>query len=359
MIIITKSTICETQIAAIRQRARQFDCESLVSQGSNGTFICLFGNTKRVPANGFDEFNDIETIRSVSKPYPLISREFQSTDTVIDIQGIPVGGQQIQVIAGPCSVESPEQMTQAALDAVTSGASFLRGGAFKPRTSPYSFQGHGELGLKYLTEAARVQQLPVVTELMDVRDIDLFVEYGVDVIQIGARNMQNFNLLKEVGKLDIPVVLKRGMSATVKDWLMAAEYIAAGGNLKIIFAERGIRTYENAYRNTLDISAIPFVKQETHLPVIVDPSHAGGTAWMVPALSFAAIAAGADGLLIESHPNPAKAWSDGPQCLTAAELKNLIAELDLVAQARGRYLVTPPTTLPAAFKKFPSQPFAA
>ena len=358
MIIITKSTICETQIAAIRRRAQEFECDSIVSQGCQGTFICLFGKTQNVPANAFDEFSDVETVRSISKAYPLISREFKQADTVVNVKGIPIGGQAVQVIAGPCSVETPEQMTQAALDVVSAGALFLRGGAFKPRTSPYSFQGHGELGLKYLTEAAKAHNLPVVTELMDVRDIDLFVKYEVDVIQIGTRNMQNFNLLKEVGKLDIPVVLKRGMSATIKDWLMAAEYIAAGGNLNIILAERGIRTYENAYRNTLDVSAIPYLKQETHLPVIVDPSHAGGKSWMVPALSYASIAAGADGLLVESHPNPCAAWSDGEQALTAAELKKLVKEIELLAQARGRKLGVAPKNTPF-LKAVPSRPLAA
>ena len=214
----------------------------------------------------------------------------------------------------------------------------MRGGAFKPRTSPYAFQGKGIEGLKLLKDAAASRQLPVVTELMDARMLDAFLEHGVDVIQIGTRNMQNFDLLKEVGKVDVPVILKRGMSATIAEWLMAAEYVAAGGNHKIILCERGIRTFETAYRNVLDVTAVPVLKKETHLPVIVDPSHAGGKAWMVPALSCAAVAAGADGLLIEVHPCPTEAWCDADQALTPAEFAALMTRLDAVARAVGRTL---------------------
>jgi len=227
----------------------------------------------------------------------------------------------------------------AAADAVAaSGAMLMRGGAFKPRTSPYAFQGKGVDGLALLQDAAARHALPVVTELMDVRMLDTFLEHGVDVIQIGTRNMQNFDLLKEVGRVDVPVILKRGMSATVNEWLMAAEYIAAGGNHKIILCERGIRTFETAYRNVLDVTAVAVLKRETHLPVIVDPSHAGGKAWMVPALSCAAVAAGADGLLVEVHPNPPEAWCDADQALTPAEFGALMGRLDALAQALGRRL---------------------
>jgi 3-deoxy-7-phosphoheptulonate synthase len=214
----------------------------------------------------------------------------------------------------------------------------MRGGAFKPRSSPYAFQGTGVDGLKLLKEAARRHHLPIVTELMDVRMLDTFLVQGVDVIQIGTRNMQNFDLLKEVGKVDVPVILKRGMSATIAEWLMAAEYVAAGGNHKIVLCERGIRTFETAYRNVLDVTAVPVLKRETHLPVIVDPSHAGGKAWMVPALACAAVAAGADGLLVEVHPNPPEAWCDADQALTPAEFATLMTRLAALAPAVGRRL---------------------
>ncbi len=236
--------------------------------------------------------------------------------------GIPIGGQTVQVIAGPCSVETQPQMEAAASGVKAGGARLMRGGAFKPRTSPYAFQGKGVEGLELLRAAADAHGLPIVTELMDVRMLEAFLQYDVDVIQIGTRNMQNFDLLKEVGRTTKPVVLKRGMSATISEWLMAAEYIAAGGNHNIIFCERGIRTFETAYRNVLDVTAVPVLKRETHLPVIVDPSHAGGKAWMVPALSCAAVAAGADGLLVEVHPNPCEAWCDADQASDAGRVRD-------------------------------------
>ncbi len=235
-------------------------------------------------------------------------------------------------------METQEQMDLSARFVHEAGCRLMRGGAFKPRTSPYAFQGKGKEGLDMFRKAAGPYKLPIVTELMDVRQIEVFMEYDVDVIQIGTRNMQNFDLLKEVGRISKPVILKRGMSATISEWLMSAEYIAAGGNHNIIFCERGIRTFETAYRNVLDVTAIPVLKKETHLPVIVDPSHAGGKAWMVPALSQAAIAAGADGLLVEMHPNPCDAWCDADQALTPQELKNLMGTLGSIANAIGRTL---------------------
>ena len=242
------------------------------------------------------------------------------------------------MIAGPCSVETAPQMEAAAAAVAAAGARMMRGGAFKPRTSPYAFQGAGVDGLRMLMEAASRHALPVVTELMDVRMLETFMLAGVDVIQIGTRNMQNYDLLKEVGRVDVPVILKRGMSATISEWLMAAEYIAAGGNQRIILCERGIRTFETAYRNVLDVTAIPVLKRETHLPVIVDPSHAGGKAWLVRSLACAAVAAGADGLLVEVHPVPAEAWCDADQALDPAEFAALMYELDAVARAVGRTL---------------------
>jgi 3-deoxy-7-phosphoheptulonate synthase len=338
MIIITKPNTNPEQIATIQTKVAEYGLQTMITQGAEKTIISIIGNAKHVPEEAFMDLDCVEAVKTISKPYKIVSREFQKENTVIKVKGIPIGGKAIQIIAGPCSVETPEQMEASAEGVVAAGALFLRGGAFKPRTSPYTFQGHGEKGLEYLMAAAKKYDLPVVTELMDVRDIEHFLKYEVDVIQIGTRNMQNFQLLKEVGRLNVPVILKRGMSATIKEWLMSAEYIAAGGNTNIIFAERGIRTFESAYRNVLDVTAVPFLKRETHLPVIIDPSHAGGAAWMVPALSHAAIASGADALLIESHPNPAQAWSDGEQALTATELKTLVDELRVVARALGRDL---------------------
>lgn len=338
MIVITKPTASKSTIATIVNRVEDFGLKTFVSYGKKQNVVCVIGDHKKIPSHTFSDLSDVEDIKLPLKPYKLVSRESQSQSTVVNVKGISFGGKAIQIVAGPCSVETPEQMNASAAAVSDAGALLLRGGAFKPRTSPYSFQGHGEKGLKYLIDAAKKYDLPVVTELMDVRDLETFLDYGVDVIQIGARNMQNFSLLKEVGRVDVPIILKRGMSATIKDWLMAAEYIASGGNQDIILAERGIRTYENAYRNLLDVSAIPFVKRETHLPVIVDPSHAGGQSWMVPALSLASIAAGADGLLIEAHPNPASAWSDGEQALTPHELKELVKQIEIVAQSVGRDL---------------------
>jgi 3-deoxy-7-phosphoheptulonate synthase len=266
----------------------------------------------------------------------LVAREARKEGTVVPVRGIQIGGSAVQMIAGPCSVETESQMRAAAAAVAAGGARLMRGGAFKPRTSPYAFQGAGLEGLRLLKASAARHGLPIVTELMDVRMLDAFLRENVDVIQVGTRNMQNFDLLKELGKVDVPVILKRGMSATISEWLMAAEYIAAGGNQRIILCERGIRTFETAYRNVLDVTAIPMLKHETHLPVIVDPSHAGGKAWLVSALASAAVAAGADGLLVEVHPNPPEAWCDADQALTPAEFTLLMRRLGAVAQAVGR-----------------------
>ena len=274
----------------------------------------------------------------IVKQYKMVAREWHKENTVIDAGGVAIGGTTVQVIAGPCSVETGPQMDAAAAGVKAAGARLMRGGAFKPRTSPYTFQGKGVEGLDLLRVAADAHGLPIVTELMDARMLETFLQYDVDVIQIGTRNMQNFDLLKEVGRTTKPVILKRGMSATIGEWLMAAEYIAAGGNHNIIFCERGIRTFETAYRNVLDVTAVPVLKRETHLPVIIDPSHAGGKAWMVPALSCAAVAAGADGLLIEVHPNPCDAWCDADQALTPGEFGTLMGTLRAVARAVGRDL---------------------
>ncbi len=338
MIIIMNNDVTEEQIARVVDRLKGMGAGVNVSRGVERTVIGALGDESKIDKEALQALPGVEEVIRVMKPYKIVARSYHSADTVIDIKGVKLGGKQIQVIGGPCSVETQAQMDQSAAAVAAAGCRLMRGGAFKPRTSPYAFQGAGVEGLEMFRKAADRHNLPIVTELMDVRQVEAFQEYDVDVIQIGTRNMQNFDLLKEVGRMRKPVILKRGMSATISEWLMAAEYIAAGGNHNIIFCERGIRTFETAYRNVLDVTAIPVLKKETHLPVIVDPSHAGGKAWMVPALSRAAIAAGADGLLVEVHPRPCEAWCDADQALSPEELTELVGSLRTVAQAIGRDL---------------------
>jgi 3-deoxy-7-phosphoheptulonate synthase len=338
MIIIMKKGCSDDQLVAVEKKVATMGMQVNISRGVERTVVGLIGDESKVDKELIEIMPGVENVIRVMKPYKIVSRESQQENTVIDIKGVKLGGNQVQVIGGPCSVETPEQMAAAAQGVVDAGCTMMRGGAFKPRTSPYTFQGLGVEGLELLREAADKHNLPIVTELMDVRQLDYFLQYNVDVIQIGTRNMQNFDLLKEVGRLQVPVVLKRGMSATIKEWLMSAEYIAAGGNHNIIFCERGVRSFETAYRNMLDVTAIPVLKKETHLPVIVDPSHAGGKAWMVPALTRAAVAAGADGLLIEMHPSPCDAWCDADQALNAQELKDLVGDVSAIAKVLGREL---------------------
>jgi 3-deoxy-7-phosphoheptulonate synthase len=338
MIIVMQPDASEGAIAAVEAKIRAHGLSVHISRGTERTLIGAVGDERKLDPEMFDPMPGVDKSMHILKPYKLVAREWHRSNTVIEAGGIPFGGNTVQVIAGPCSVETEEQMNAAAAAARAGGARLMRGGAFKPRTSPYTFQGKGVDGLKLLRDAAAQERLPVVTELMDARMLDAFLEHRVDVIQIGTRNMQNFDLLKAVGQVTTPVILKRGMSATISEWLMAAEYIAAGGNHNIILCERGIRTFETAYRNVLDVTAIPVLKKETHLPVIVDPSHAGGTAWMVPALSRAAVAAGADGLLIEIHPTPTEAWCDADQALTPDEFTSLMNDLRGLARAIGRDL---------------------
>lgn len=292
---------------------------------------------------GKDRLQSIETMGGVEsvfpilKPYKLASREVKPTPSVIQVGEVDIGGPAIAIIAGPCSVESKEQICTTANLVKSAGANFLRGGAYKPRTSPYSFQGMEEDGLKLLAAAKEVSGLPIITEVINPREIDLVAKYA-DVIQVGARNMQNFSLLKELGKIDKPILLKRGMMNTIKEFLMSAEYILSEGNNRVILCERGIRTFETATRNTLDISCIPVLKKETHLPIIVDPSHATGHWDMVESMSRASIAAGADGLIIEVHPDPVKAFSDGPQSLKPAKFASLMENLRPFAELMGRTL---------------------
>ncbi len=336
MIIVMQPDAGADQIEAVEAKIRAHGLQVHVSRGTERTLIGAVGDERALEPEMFDPMPGVEKSMHIVKQYKMVAREWHKDNTIIDVAGIPIGGSTVQVIAGPCSVETLPQMEAAAAGAKAGGARLMRGGAFKPRTSPYAFQGKGVEGLEMLRSSADAHGLPIVTELMDVRMLETFLQYDVDVIQIGTRNMQNFDLLKEVGRIKKPVILKRGMSATINEWLMAAEYIAAGGNHNIIFCERGIRTFETAYRNVLDVTAIPVLKRETHLPVIVDPSHAGGKAWMVPALSCAAVAAGADGLLIEIHPNPCEALCDADQALTPAEFATLMGRLGAIARAIGR-----------------------
>lgn len=338
MIIVLSNEATELQVDNVVKKIRDAGLDVNISRGTERTVIGAIGDERKLDPVAFDSMPGVVQSMHVVKPYKIVAREWHKEDSIIDIKGVSLGGSEIQIIGGPCSVETQEQMDAAAAAVRAAGCSLMRGGAFKPRTSPYAFQGAGVEGLELFRNAADKQKLPIVTELMDARMLDMFLEYDVDVIQIGTRNMQNFDLLKAVGRVNKPVILKRGMSATIAEWLMAAEYIAAGGNHNIIFCERGIRTFETAYRNVLDVTAIPVLKKETHFPVIIDPSHAGGKAWMVPSLSRAAVAAGADGLLIEMHPRPAEAWCDADQALSPEELSKLVTELRGIAAVIGRTL---------------------
>lgn len=336
MIIVLKPDATQEQIDHIVKRVESLGLKTMVSKGIERTIIGVIGEEDIIRIQPLEIYPGVEKVMPVLAPYKLVSRDFKPTDTVIEIgRGAKIGGKKIVIMAGPCSVESYELLLEIAKEVKRAGATVLRGGAFKPRTSPYSFQGLGEEGLRYLRKAADEVELSVVTEVMDARDLPL-VERYTDIIQIGARNMQNFNLLKEVGLLKKPVLLKRGMSNTIKEWLMSAEYILKGGNFNCILCERGIRTFEDHTRFTLDISAVPAVRQLSHLPVIVDPSHGTGKWGLVPALSKAAIAAGADGLLIEVHPKPEEALSDGVQSLLPEKFAELMGELRVLSKAMGR-----------------------
>ena len=307
------------------------------SRGANFTLFGVVGDTAAFDMNQLRVYDCIDKVMRVQEPYKRANRMFHPEDSIVDVCGVKVGGKKITVMAGPCSVETREQIIGVAEDVKQMGAAILRGGAFKPRTSPYSFQGLQETGLDLLKEAKAVTGLPIITEIMSADKIERFVE-DVDVIQVGARNMQNFELLKELGKTDKPILLKRGLSATIEEWLMSAEYIMAGGNDNVILCERGIRTFENYTRNTLDLSAIPAVKKLSHLPVVVDPSHATGMWWMVEPLAKAAVAVGADGLIIEVHNDPEHALCDGAQSLKPERFGRLMQDLKIIAGAVGREL---------------------
>jgi len=314
MMVVMQEGATEEQIAHVVTRIEEVGASAHVSHGERVTIIGAIGDREELTALPIEACPGVARVVAILKPYKLVSREFHPTDSVIDVRGRKVGGGSFALIAGPCSVETPDQIVAAARAVSAAGASMMRGGAFKPRTSPYAFQGLGLDGLKLLAAARDETGLPIVTEVMDPRDLDIVHEYA-DVIQVGARNMQNFQLLADLGKVGKPVLLKRGPSATIEELLMAAEYIVKEGNRDVILCERGIRTFETATRNTLDISAVPVIQLASHLPVIVDPSHSAGRLDLVLPLSLAAVAAGADGVIVETHPNPEHALCDGPQSL--------------------------------------------
>lgn len=335
MIVVLKPGLSQDEIHKVVERIESFGLRAHLSEGKERTIIGAIGDERLLADQTLESFPGVEKVLPILKPYKLVSREFQRANTVIDVNGHKIGANRIHVMAGPCSVESRDQVLESAVPVKEAGATFLRGGAFKPRTSPYSFQGLGEEGLDYLAHAREVTGLPIITEVLDPRDLDVVYRY-TDILQIGARNMQNFKLLTEVGKLSKPVMLKRGMSATVQEFLLSAEYIASEGNRKIILCERGIRTFETETRNTLDLSAVPVLKQLSHLPVFVDPSHGTGRWDLVAPMALAGVAAGADGLLIEVHSHPEVALSDGPQSLKPDKFAALMKDLKRVAAAIGR-----------------------
>ena len=336
MIIVLKKDAEEAKVEKLKENLVNRGLKLHLSQGEDTTIIGLVGDTTEIEPEQLQAFDVVETVKRIKEPYKKANRSMHPQDSVIDICGKKLGGNHFQVIAGPCSVETREQMVEVAEDVKASGAGLLRGGAFKPRTSPYSFQGLGSEGLKLLLEAKKATGLPIVTEIMSAAHLDLFDD--VDVIQVGARNMQNFELLKELGKINKPILLKRGMSSTIDELLMSAEYIMAGGNEQVILCERGIRTFETSMRNTLDISAVPMLKSKTLLPVIVDPSHAAGIRFMVEPLTMAAIAAGADGVMIEVHNNPEKALCDGMQSLTPQAFDDVMKKVKKTTEFFGKVM---------------------
>lgn len=336
LIVVMQRDATEEQVGRVIARLEREGFTVHLSRGVARTIIGAVGDKTRVRPEVLEAMDGVERVVPILRPYKLAAREFKPEDTVVQVRnGVEVGGPAVQVIAGPCAVESFEQLLATAEAVKKAGATMLRGGAFKPRTSPYSFQGLEEEGLRLLAQVKAATGLPVVTEVMDPRAVPLVAEYA-DVLQVGARNMQNFNLLRELGAVRKPVLLKRGPSATVEEWILAAEYIMASGNGEVILCERGIRTFENATRNTLDLSAVPVVKRLSHLPVIVDPSHATGRWELVPPMALAAVAAGADGIMVEVHPNPSEALCDGPQSLNPETFYQLMRQLVRVAAAVGR-----------------------
>ena len=337
MMIIMKANATPQQVEAVIAQIKAAGLNVHLSQGVEATIIGAIGETHSIPLERFDSLDGVEVVQRITQPYKLASRQFHPEDSIISLDGFNVGGNEIAIIAGPCSVESRSQIIETAIAVKEAGASALRGGVFKPRTSPYAFQGLGEEGLELLAEAREKTGLPIVVEIMSQVQLDVMSKY-VDVFQVGARNMQNFNLLRAIGETRTAVLLKRGLSATVEELLMSAEYILAGGNSRVMLCERGIRTFETSTRNTTDINAIPVLKNLTHLPVILDPSHSTGHANYVAAIARAGIAAGADGLIIEVHPDPTKAVSDGKQSLKPEKFAEMVKQVGQIAQIMGRKL---------------------
>lgn len=338
MIVEMKSGTTPEQIDVVVKRAKSLGLGVQLNLGMEKVVVAILGsNTGQVPTDTFAVLPMVESVTRIMKPYKLASREFKLENSVVTINGISIGAERFVVMAGPCAVESEAQILEAGKMVKESGASILRGGAYKPRTSPFSFQGLEKVGLEFLAEVKKTFNMPVITEVVNPHDVTLVSQYA-DILQVGARNMQNFSLLSELGRAKCPVVLKRGLSATITEWLTAADYLLAGGNKEVILCERGIRTFEDSVRFSLDISSVPVIKKVSHLPLLVDPSHAAGHYSLVPAIAKAAVAAGADGLLIEVHPNPKEALVDGLQSLTPSDFGRLMGEIKLIANAIGRYV---------------------
>lgn len=337
MVIVMNIDASEKQISEITNLLTSLGLGYHISRGEEKIVIGVIGDKRKLDGKAIEMMEGVEKVIPIVDPYKLASRIFKPEPTIVKVGDIEIGGKNIVIMAGPCAVESREQLFESAMAVKRAGAHFLRGGAYKPRTSPYSFQGLEEEGLKMLSEARELTGLKIVTEVMDVHSVEKVAEYA-DVLQIGARNMQNFSLLKAVGRMNKPVLLKRGLAATLEEWLSAAEYILNEGNKNVILCERGIRTFETYTRNTLDLSAVPAIKKLSHLPIIVDPSHGTGRWHLVPSMAKAAVAAGADGLIIEVHPDPKNALSDGPQSLTPDNFESLVKELKIIAEAVGREL---------------------
>ncbi len=335
MIIVMKSEATPEEVERVKERLRQAGLGIHTSEGEERTILGAIGDVRKVAAETIESLPGVERAIRILEPYKLASRKLKAESTVVDVSGVKIGGPGIVLIAGPCSVENLEMLRATALAARDAGARMLRGGAFKPRSSPYSFQGLGREALEMLAQVRGETGLPVVTEVMAPEQVELIEQYA-DMLQVGARNMQNFNLLQEVGRSRKPILLKRGMMSSLDEWLQAAEYILAYGNMQVVLCERGIRTFETYTRNTLDISAVPAVKRLSHLPVIVDPSHGTGKRALVIPMAMAAVAAGADGIIVEAHPDPDKAMSDGAQSLNLAQLRELSSQISNVAAAVNR-----------------------
>lgn len=345
MIVVMSVGSTEEEVARVVDRIEKAGLKAHLSKGTERTIVGVIGQIFPELRDMLEILPGVEEVILVSKPYKLASREFHPLDTTIDIGGITIGGKEIVVMAGPCAIESEEQLIETARAVKAAGATILRGGAYKPSTSPYHFRGLGKTGLELLAQARKETGLPVITEVMSPEEVELVAKYA-DILQIGARNMQNFNLLVEAGKVNKPVMLKRGLSATIQEWLLAAEYILAQGNNQLMLCERGIRTFETYTRNTFDLSAIPIIEKVSHLPVIADPSHGTGKWYLVPPMALAAVAAGADGIMVEVHPNPDSALKDGAQSLTFENFRQLMAQLEKIAAAVGRALAKPSVKTP-------------